>query len=281
VTVHDLILALITKSANDAAVTLAEGLAGSEALFAERMTARAWALGMRDTIFRNASGLPDPEHITSARDIAVLARALWRDFPEEYRLFATERFEWRGVVYSNHNTLMAKFPGMDGIKTGYIRESGFNLAASAVRDDRRLIGVVMGGDTAEARDAHMAWLLESAFAGRSSEQAVELAARGDSIGRQMMRVITALSPVSRAEAAPPAKAWAAAFGRFKSKTEAARRAAVVAKREEGRPAVKADGRGKSAAWRALVIMETARRARSVCRIAVRHHWRCMVEESSL
>jgi D-alanyl-D-alanine carboxypeptidase len=194
VTVRDLILALITKSANDAATTLAEGLAGSEPVFAERMTAMARQLGMSRTTFRNASGLPDPEQVTSARDLATLAHALWRDFPVEYRLFATEHFERQGTVYVNHNSLMAHFAGMDGIKTGYIRESGFNLVASAVRDGRRLIGVVMGGETAMARDAHMAQLLDDAFAGRSSEALVELAAQNDGVGAPIRRIIAVRSP---------------------------------------------------------------------------------------
>lgn len=178
IAIKDLILALVTHSANDAAVVLAEGEAGSESAFAERMTAKAHALGMASTTFYNASGLPHPGQLTTARDLSKLARALYHDFPHEYAYFATEEFVYKGVSYANHNHLMSAFRGMDGIKTGYIRASGFNLAASAVRDNRRLIGVVMGGESAHSRDMKMAELLNTAFAGQArspAQPAVEVA----------------------------------------------------------------------------------------------------------
>ena len=163
ISVHDAILGLVTRSANDAAVVIAENLAGSEDAFAERMTAKAHALGMMNTTFHNASGLPDPGQLTTARDLSKLARALYRDFPQDYKFFATQEFTFRGRVITTHNHLMARFEGMDGIKTGYIRAAGFNLAASAVRDGHRLIGVVMGGRSAVSRDNIMAGLLTTAF----------------------------------------------------------------------------------------------------------------------
>ncbi len=168
VAVRDLILSVVTHSANDAAVVLAEGLAGSEAAFAGRMNAQARALGMTRTNFRNASGLPDRFQYTTARDLSKLALALYRTFPNEYRYFATESFTYNGEIYANHNHLMEAFQGMDGIKTGFINASGFNLAASAVRNNRRLIGVIMGGRTAESRDMEMAELLDDAFAHRGT-----------------------------------------------------------------------------------------------------------------
>jgi D-alanyl-D-alanine carboxypeptidase len=166
ISVHDLILAVVTHSANDAAVVLAEGLSGSEAAFAVRMNNQARALGMTRTNFRNASGLPDRFQYTTARDLSKLALALYRTFPREYAYFATESFTYNGETYGNHNHLMEAFQGMDGIKTGFINASGFNLAASAVRNNRRLIGVIMGGRTAESRDMNMAELLDDAFAHR-------------------------------------------------------------------------------------------------------------------
>lgn len=215
IAVRDLILALVTHSANDAAVVLAEGLAGSESAFAERMTAKARSLGMASTTFHNASGLPNPGQLTTARDLAKLALGLYRDFPREYAYFATEEFTYNGVSYSNHNHLMSAFQGMDGIKTGYIRASGFNLAASAVRDNRRLIGVVMGGESAHSRDRKMAELLNAAFAGRVRSPAQsEIAAadnsdddrtvqrgRFNALARGAARTLATLSPVGRAEAA--------------------------------------------------------------------------------
>src|SRR6185437_5176833 len=167
ITLHDLILGMVTKSANDAAVVVAEGIAGNEHAFAERMNQKARALGMTRTNFRNASGLPNPAQSTTARDLAKLAIALYRDFPKEYAYFATDEFTYNGVTHANHNHLMDAFEGMDGIKTGYIRAAGFNLAASAVRDNCRLFGIVMGGQSAHTRDMKMAQLLTDGFAGRT------------------------------------------------------------------------------------------------------------------
>jgi D-alanyl-D-alanine carboxypeptidase len=169
VRVHDLVLGIITQSANDAAVTVAENLGGSEPAFAELMTRKARMLGMTHTYYRNASGLPDPQQITTARDLALLALALYRDFPREYGFFATEAFTFHGITHANHNRLMRSFQGMDGIKTGYVRASGFNLAASAVRNNHRLIGIVMGGSSPSQRDAEMAQLLNTAFAGETAD----------------------------------------------------------------------------------------------------------------
>ncbi len=164
VAVRDLILGVVTKSANDAAVVLAEALGGSEWGFAQQMTAKARQLGMLQTVYYNASGLPEPNQRTTARDVARLALALYHQFPREYRYFSTQEFAFRGEIMRNHNHLMEWYPGIDGIKTGYIHASGFNLAASAVRDGRRLIGVIMGGRSARSRDQQMAGLLDLAFA---------------------------------------------------------------------------------------------------------------------
>jgi D-alanyl-D-alanine carboxypeptidase len=161
--VEDAILALVTKSANDVAVTLAEGIAGSERSFAAVMTQRARQLGMYNTYFVNASGLHNPSQITSARDMATLSQALIRDYPREYKYFSRNNFYYAGVNHRNHNRLMSSYVGMDGIKTGYIYASGYNLAASATRNGTRLIGVVFGGRTAQSRNSHMAELLDRGF----------------------------------------------------------------------------------------------------------------------
>jgi D-alanyl-D-alanine carboxypeptidase len=164
VSVRSLILGIVTRSANDAAVVLAEGLAGSEPAFAEEMNAEARRLGMTRTVFRNASGLPNPEQKTTARDMAQLALALYRDFPRECGFFATKEFNFRGTEIVGHDHLLNWYPGVDGIKTGFIRASGYNLATSAVRNGHRLIGVVLGGATWAARDREMAALLDRGFA---------------------------------------------------------------------------------------------------------------------
>ena len=163
-TVEQAILGLVTKSANDAATVLAEALGGTEAKFAQAMTTRARALGMKQTRFTNASGLYNRHQVTSARDMATLARVLQQNFPQYYHYFSTRSFTFKGRDYQNHNRLLGRYAGSDGIKTGYIRASGFNLAASARRGPDRLIGVVFGGRSSRSRDDHMIKLLDQGFA---------------------------------------------------------------------------------------------------------------------
>lgn len=164
ISVEDAVLALVTKSANDVAVVLAEALAGSEAAFARRMTARARKLGMTNTIFRNASGLHHRGQLTTAQDMVRLATRLIKDFPGRYRYFSTRTFRFRGRRYENHNALLASYRGVDGIKTGFLSQAGYNLVASAVRGDRRLVGVVLGGESPALRDWRMKTLLDYGFA---------------------------------------------------------------------------------------------------------------------
>jgi D-alanyl-D-alanine carboxypeptidase len=176
--VEDAILALVTKSANDVAVVVAEALAGSEERFAEAMTKRARALGMTQTTFRNASGLPDSGQVSSARDLARLAIALRRDYPTYYRYFSTASFDYNGASFINHNKLLGRYDGVDGIKTGFTQASGFNLVASAERDGRRLVAIVMGGDTAHQRDRQVMKLLDGAFGVAPMPRDLKVADRG-------------------------------------------------------------------------------------------------------
>lgn len=170
--VHDLVLGLVTRSANDAASVLAEALGGgSETTFVGRMNQKARELGMTRTFYNNPSGLPDPEQVTTARDMARVALALYHDFPREYRYFATREFVFRGDVIKTHNHLLEWYEGADGIKTGYVHASGFNLAASAVRNGHRLIGIIMGGTSARSRDEIMANLLDQGFADMAGQPA--------------------------------------------------------------------------------------------------------------
>jgi D-alanyl-D-alanine carboxypeptidase len=170
VNVRDATMALVTRSANDAAVLLAEGLAGSEEAFARLMTQKARQLGMSSTVFRNASGLPNSEQVTTARDLAKLANALLRDYPHYYAIFSAQSYTYRGRVLTNHNRMLGNYDGADGLKTGYTNASGFNLVMSAVRDNRRLIGVVMGGTSAAQRDRTMAALMDRGFTLASAMQ---------------------------------------------------------------------------------------------------------------
>jgi D-alanyl-D-alanine carboxypeptidase len=157
------IKAIVVRSANDVAVAIAEALGGTESHFAELMTAKARALGMRDTFYHNASGLPDSLQITTASDLLILARHLAYDFPQYFPYFATPAFTFRGVTYVTHDNLIGRYQGADGIKTGYTGMSGFNLVSSVVRNGTHVIGVVMGGRTAHRRDAEMVRLLDEAY----------------------------------------------------------------------------------------------------------------------
>lgn len=159
ISVEDAIKGMVTRSANDAAVVVAEHLAGSEEEFARQMTRRARSLGMTGTVYRNASGLPDSAQVTTARDQAILGRAIQERFPRYYRYFSTRTFTYRGQQISNHNKLLGRVEGVDGIKTGYIRASGFNLITSVRRNGRHVVAVVLGGASAAARDASMRQLL--------------------------------------------------------------------------------------------------------------------------
>ncbi len=163
ITVEQAMLALATKSANDVAVALAEKLGGTESRFAAMMTLRAQELGMRSTRFVNASGLPDSRQISTARDIAILSRAVMRDYPQYYSLFGTKSFNFRGSNIRSHNALLNSMPGVDGIKTGYTNASGYNIAVSAVRDDRRLITVVLGAPSTASRNNNAQELLLTGF----------------------------------------------------------------------------------------------------------------------
>lgn len=163
IAVETAILAIVVRSANDVATAVGEQLGGTESAFARMMTAKARALGMNNTTYRNANGLPNPSQLTTARDQATLGVALLRDHPKYYGYFSRNSFVYRGNTYGGHNRVMKKFAGADGIKTGYIRAAGFNLVSSAERNGRRLVGVVLGGASAPARDKQMVALLTTGF----------------------------------------------------------------------------------------------------------------------
>lgn len=163
ISVEDAILALATKSANDVAVVVAEALAGQETTFAKKMTERAREIGMSRTTFRNASGLPNRAQKSTARDMVRLAKALMENYPQYYHYFSVDSFTYKGRTYRSHNRLLKSYKGTDGIKTGYIRASGFNLVSSVERNGRRIIAVVFGGKTSRSRDRHMVKLLDRSF----------------------------------------------------------------------------------------------------------------------
>jgi D-alanyl-D-alanine carboxypeptidase len=258
ITLRNATLALITRSANDMAVTIAEAIGQSEANFAQLMTQRARALGMSRTTFKNASGLPAKGQLTTARDMGVLGQALIRDFPDMYKMFNTESFVFRGQRIHNHNRLLGNYPGLDGIKTGYIRASGFNLVASAERGNQRLVGVVMGGRSASWRDRRMQALLDQSFEdlgiGRGyaaypvkpaqtasvtsdAENGRRLAASADALDTEETDLAEAANPAlipteeteAAAATAAPAKEWGLQIGAFR-KRELAQAAAIRAQK---------------------------------------------------
>ena len=209
IVVEDAIKGIITRSANDAAVVVGENIANSEDEFAEMMTRKARALGMSKTVYRNASGLPDDQQVTTARDQAILGRAIQERFPRYYKYFQIRSFTFRGQTIGNHNRLLGRVEGVDGIKTGYTRASGFNLVTSLHRDGRYVVAVVLGGASAGSRDARMRELLEehvtTASAKRSAPMIAE-AAPAQAANVQTGHVLTT-KPAQRttvAEAPPKA-----------------------------------------------------------------------------
>jgi len=192
--VEDAIRGMVTKSANDAAVAVAEAIGGGEREFAEMMTLKAHAIGMTHTVYRNASGLPNDEQITTARDQALLGRAIQERFPRYYQYFATPSFTYHGQTMRNHNQLLGHVEGMDGIKTGYTQASGFNLVASVRRNNRHIVSVVMGGTSASARDARMRSLIEEyivAAAPQKTMIAAVASSKADAARKEEMHVARA------------------------------------------------------------------------------------------
>jgi D-alanyl-D-alanine carboxypeptidase len=215
VKVSDAVKALVTKSANDAAAVIAENLGGTEENFARIMTQTARNLGMKSTTFRNASGLPNDEQLTTARDMAILAMHIMRDYPEYYVVFETKYFSYKGRSYRNHNRLLFGYKGTDGIKTGYTRASGFNLTASVKRGDKHLVGVVLGGRTGAQRDAAMRALFDKhwskASTGKSTSSSLIASLLGSSAppppSRKPAYALAAATPtpvILAAAGAPPA-----------------------------------------------------------------------------
>jgi D-alanyl-D-alanine carboxypeptidase len=261
-TVEQAILGMITKSANDAAAALAELLGGSEDRFAQMMTLRARALGMGHSTFFNASGLPNVEQWTTARDMAVLSRSLIDDFPGYYRYFSTPSFAWHRQVIVNHDNMLRTYPGADGLKTGYTEASGHNLVTSAVRGGVRLVGVVLGAATNPERDIHMASLLDQGF----EQMDVPIARKPVQMASRMTLISTAhASETPRAAAQGHGAVWSVQVGSFTAEG-AARSAAAAARRDVDAGEARVDPvrlRNKTV-WRARVVGLTQPDAQDAC-----------------
>ena len=261
-TVEQAILGLVTKSANDAASALGELLGGSEDRFGQMMTLRARALGMNHTTFMNASGLPNPNQWTTARDLAVLTQRLIKDFPGYYRYFSTPSFVWHRQVIFNHDNMLRTYPGADGLKTGYTDASGHNLVTSAVRGGVRLIGVELGAATNGERDIHMASLLDSGFEQMDVpvfHKRILMASR-----------LTLISSAHAAEVTRPMRGrhnatWSVQVGTFGT-AAAARRAAITARHAAaaGEVRIQRVKLRRKTIWRAQVTGLTAADAQDAC-----------------
>lgn len=306
--VDEAIRAMSVKSANDVAVAMAERLGGSESRFAALMTLRGQELGMRNTRFVNASGLPDSRQISTARDLAILSRAIMRDFPQYYSYFSQTSFTFRGNTIRGHNRLLTSMQGFDGLKTGYTNASGYNLAGSAVRDGRRLIAVVLGGSSTAWRDNNMEDLLTTGFdvlKRRSRGERTSIAAnlfedeprgpimrpsseQGDGDQAGMTIVLTddprakpvKVAPTLKAAkaAAKPKGQWGVQVGAFKSKGLANEQLSLVRSRF-ARVIADAEGAVEGAAggnFRAQFQGLTAEAARGACTALSAKRVPCMV-----
>ncbi|WP_373504480.1 D-alanyl-D-alanine carboxypeptidase family protein [Aestuariivirga sp.] len=264
ITVETAIKALVVKSANDVAAAVAENLGGTESAFAQRMTRTARSIGMSRSTFANASGLPNPKQVTTARDMATLGLRLMRDFPQYYPYFRTQNFTYAGRTIRGHNRLLGKYEGTDGIKTGYINASGFNLVTSVRRGDKRLVGVVLGGRSGATRDAYMKTMLSKHFGAAKTGKTIAAMA-GSSKG--------AIDPVGGGTAADAsdskAKRKKAAPGRKKnaddqsaSEAQVAQAPAVTAVPEQGDTGEEAEAQSALAEQAAAAAIAPAQQASS-------------------
>jgi D-alanyl-D-alanine carboxypeptidase len=274
ITVEEAILGIVTKSANDAASALGEMLGGGdEDRFAQMMTLRARALGMTHTMFRNASGLPDPDQWSTARDMALLGRHLLQDFPVEYRYFSTPAYRFHGRQIVGHDNMLKSYLGTDGIKTGYTDASGFNMVTSAVRSNVRLIGVVFGAAHAGERDIHMASILDQGF-----EQLDVMPPPRHAPGLGLVPTVSAATLPPRPPAAQMGRigGWLVQVGAFGNQA-IARDAAATARRYGGSGDIRIErAPGTKPTWRAQLTGLNEAEARGTCASLAKHKQACTI-----
>lgn len=287
ITVRKCIESLVIRSANDASVVLAEGIGTSEWNFAQMMTRKAQSLGMKNTVFKNPNGLPNPLQYTTASDMAKLGIALRKHFPEYYGYFKLRSFSYNGRTYKTHNRVLDRFGGADGIKTGYINASGFNLVTSVKRDGHNIVGVVMGGRSARLRDDEMVRLLGNAFK-NPSKPSVQTAALDTSenpiSGNDQTAIVdTSGRAITSRGFAPssPERVWGIQVGAFLKSDEAlnaANQAVKLAKAELRSSVIAVDGKDKSLKkiHRARIVDLTEQQARLACQKLVTQQSGCFV-----
>jgi D-alanyl-D-alanine carboxypeptidase len=280
ITVAQAIKAVIVRSANDAAVLLGERIAGTEDAFAAMMTMKARELGMTRTLFHNATGLPDDGQVTTARDMALLARALMRDFPQHYPIFASTSLQWGGHTLTTYNGLLSAYEGADGLKTGFTCASGYNLVGSALRDGQRLIGVVLGGRSSAERNGEMARLLDAGFhtlgfhlVGSRSFPDIATMPDGDNQAppRQLSSAECSTLPSASLEGdGRRLPGWAVIFGAFPDQAVARKtidraRQALRAVLKHGQPAIIRRQQEGTYRWAALLVGLAQDEAKAACK----------------
>ncbi|MGH6938553.1 serine hydrolase [Hypericibacter sp.] len=275
ITVAQAIKAVIVRSANDAAVLLGERIAGTEDAFAAMMTMKARELGMTRTVFHNATGLPDDGQVTTARDMAILARALMTDFPERYPIFASTSLQWGGRTLTTYNGLLSAYQGADGLKTGFTCASGYNLVGSALREGRRLIGVVLGGRSSGERNGEMARLLDAGFQTPVLPSFPDLVAMPDGDTQDAPRQLSSaecstLPSASLEGGSSKLPGWAVIFGAFPDQGAARNtvdraRKALQAVLKHGQPAIIRRQQEGTYRWAALVVGLGQDEAKAACR----------------
>lgn len=289
ITVQEAILGMVTLSANDAATVAGEFLAGGdETRFGALMTLKAHSLGMTHTVFHNASGLPDPAQVTTAHDLAILARRLVEDFPEDYPYFSTPSFVFHGRVINNHDHLLKSYPGADGMKTGYTNAAGHNLVTSALRGGVRLIGVVMAAPSNAYRDHQMAMMLDQGFAQELGSNARIAMVNAAAAARQAQAQTAPMVPASDPTVAQPRRQiaassasgradWSLDLGNYTSKSAANTALRIASREAQGGVMHLATLHTKSRnpAWHAWLALVTESHARATC-AAMNHYGRTCV-----
>jgi D-alanyl-D-alanine carboxypeptidase len=288
ITVQEAILGMLTLSANDAATVAGEFLAGGdETRFGALMTLKAHALGMNDTVFRNASGLPDPSQVTTAHDLAILADRLVVDFPDDYHYFSTPSFIFHGREIFNHDHLLKSYPGADGMKTGYTNAAGHNLVTSAMRGGVRLIGVVMAAPSNAYRDREMAGMLDEGFGeelGGNAKLAAVQAAQAARQAQDQGPVMPATAPINTSNPRAVATAsmagrgyWSVDLGSYTSK-QAAFKALRIGQRAAGGGVVHLaamHSKSRHGAWHAWIAAVSEAHARAACSAMNRYGRTCV------
>lgn len=283
ITVRDAVLALIVKSANDCATVLAEGLGYSEENFAKTMTEVAQELGMKNTTFKNASGLPNRAQKTTARDMALLGAAMYHHFPEYYKLFATKKFTYNGRTYYTHNHLLKSFEGADGMKTGFTNAAGYNIVTSAERDGHRVIAVTMGHNTIRQRDTKVASLMKKGLQKLAMSDHIEapnLYANADTHTYGEPSLIEAATV---ADEAPASDVWAVQIGTFSNYAKA-RNYAISVKKQLKMAGAEIDiepaQKGSAVIYRSKLVGFEKNEADKTCNSLKKSNKSCIVIASS-